>query len=149
MTVNLGIPLAKKLGLKPAIRAHFDSVSTTVRQELKSALVDVKLVKSLETELDFILGFATLQAELKKKVPIWKSHLSKTGQLWIAWPKKSWKKSSKKTSKKTSGVATDLTDQIVREIGLKASLVDVKVCAIDAQWSGLKFVYRKADRQDR
>jgi hypothetical protein len=129
-----GTPLAKKLGLRPSIRAHLDSVPKTVREELKSALAEVKLVKSLEPGLDFILGFGTLQSELKKKLPSWKSHLAKTGQLWIAWPKK------------TSGIASDLTDQIVREIGLKASLVDVKVCAIDTQWSGLKFVYRKGDR---
>jgi hypothetical protein len=134
MTAFSGTPLANKLGLKPAIRAHLDGVPKTVREELKSALVEVKLVKGLEPELDFILGFATLQTELKRKLSSWKSHLAKTGQLWVAWPKK------------TSGIASDLSDQVVREIGLKASLVDVKVCAIDTQWSGLKFVYRKADR---
>jgi hypothetical protein len=134
MTGYSGTPLAKKLGLKRAIRVHLDSAPRSVREELKSALAEVKLVKGLEPELDFILGFAISQFELKKSMPIWKSHLSMAGQLWIAWPKK------------TSDLATDLTDQIVREIGLKASLVDVKVCAIDTQWSGLKFVYRKRDR---
>jgi hypothetical protein len=134
MTAFSGTPLANKLGLKPAIRAHLDGVPKTVREELKSALVEVKLLKGLEPKLDFILGFATLQTELRRKLSSWKSHLAKTGQLWVAWPKK------------TSGIASDLSDQVVREIGLKASLVDVKVCAIDTQWSGLKFVYRKADR---
>ena len=59
----------------------------------------------------------------------------RNGMLWIAWPKKA------------SGIATDLSDNAVREIGLAAGLVDVKVCAINDVWSGLKFVYRREDRK--
>jgi hypothetical protein len=64
----------------------------------------------------------------------WKNCLSKTGCLWVSWPKT------------TSAIETDLSGDVVREIGLAAFLVDVKVCAIDEQWSGLKFVFRRVDR---
>jgi hypothetical protein len=69
-----------------------------------------------------------------KRVPALRSCLAQSGMLWISWPKGS------------SGVATDLNENVVREIGLGNGLVDVKVCAVDETWSGLKFVYRVKDR---
>jgi hypothetical protein len=128
------IPLATKLGIKPGIKAFFHSPPKSVLAELKPALADVELTRSLSPKLDFILGFVRSKSELTKDFPVWKKHLSKSGCLWIAWPKK------------TSGLETTLSDTIVRDVGLKASLVDIKVCAVDEQWSGLKFVYRKGDR---
>jgi hypothetical protein len=128
------IPLATKLGIKPGIKAFFHSPPKSVLAELKPALTDVEVTRSFSPELDFILGFVRSKSELTKDFPVWKQHLSKSGCLWIAWPKK------------TSGLETTLSDTIVRDIGLKASLVDIKVCAVDEQWSGLKFVYRKGDR---
>jgi hypothetical protein len=128
------IPLATKLGIKPGIKAFFHSPPKSVLAELKPTLTDVEVTRSLSPELDFILGFVRSKSELTKDFPVWKQHLSKSGCLWIAWPKK------------TSGLETTLSDTIVRDIGLKASLVDIKVCAVDEQWSGLKFVYRKGDR---
>ena len=133
-----GTPLAKKLGIKPGMRAFLRGAPADVVADLKPALADVRMAKVLVPELDFILGFARSKSELRKDFAIWKKHLSKSGGLWVAWPKK--------TSGKTSGLETDLTSDIVRDIGLKALLVDIKVCAIDEQWSGLKFVYRKSDR---
>jgi hypothetical protein len=129
------IPLAKKLGIKPGIKAFFHSLPESVLAELKPALTDVELTRSLSPELDFILSFVRSKSELTKDFPVWKKHLSKSGCLWIAWPKK------------TSGLETTLSDIVVRDIGLKASLVDIKVRAVDAQWSGLKFVYRKGGRK--
>ena len=129
-----GTPLAKKLGIKPGMKAFLHGPTKTVLAELKPALADAKLAATLEPELDFILGFVRSKSELARDFAIWKSHLAKSGCLWIAWPKK------------TSGLTTDLTDGVVREVGLNASLVDVKVCAVDEQWSGLKFVYRRRDR---
>ena len=84
--------------------------------------------------LDFALLFVRAQSELRKRFPQLRDRLESNGTLWVSWPKK------------TSGVETDLSENIVREIGLAAGLVDVKVCAVDDTWSGLKFVWRLRDR---
>ena len=84
--------------------------------------------------LDFGLLFVTRRAALVERFPGLRDRLESNGMLWVAWPKKS------------SGAATDLVENVVREIGLELGLVDVKVCAIDATWSGLKFVRRLSDR---
>jgi hypothetical protein len=83
---------------------------------------------------DFIHCFATARRTLAARFPLLERALAPAGMLWVSWPKG------------TSQVATDLTANIVREIGLAHGLVDVKVCAMDATWSGLKFVRRLKDR---
>ena len=87
-----------------------------------------------ERPLDFVFLFVKTQAELKKEFSRRAKQLKPAGMLWVAWPKKS------------SGVITDLTENEVRRIGLEIGLVDVKVCAVDEVWSGLKFVIRLKDR---
>jgi hypothetical protein len=129
-----GTPLAKKLGIKPGTKAFFQAAPKSVLAELKPALADVAVSKELAAELDFIHGFVASKAELKTSFPKWKRSLSKEGSLWVSWPKKA------------SGLATDLDENVIRDTGLASSLVDVKVCAVDDTWSGLKFVYRKSDR---
>ena len=129
-----GTPLAKKLGIKSGMKAFLSGAPGTIVAELEPALADVKMVRSLEPELDFIFAFARAESDLRKDFAGWKKHLAKSGCIWVSWPKK------------TSGLATDLTDTVVRAIGLKSALVDIKVCAVDEQWSALKFVYRKSDR---
>ena len=129
-----GTPLAKKLGIKPGSSVFFHNPPKSVLAELKPALMEVKVTKALRPGMDFIHDFAISKAALKKDFTKWKKHLSKNGCLWISWPKK------------TSGMETDLTGDIVREIGLRASLVDIKVCAVNERWSALKFVFRKEDR---
>ena len=84
--------------------------------------------------LDFALIFARSEAELRKAFPRLRDRLETNGMLWVAWPKKAAK------------VETDLTESVVREYGLGAGLVDVKICAVDETWSGLKFVRRLRDR---
>jgi hypothetical protein len=84
--------------------------------------------------LDFALLFVRAQSELRKTFPRLRDRLESNGALWVSWPKK------------TSGVETDLSENIIREFGLAAGLVDVKVCAVDETWSGLKFVRRLRDR---
>ena len=84
--------------------------------------------------LDFAMVFVRAQSELKKEFPGLRDRLVSNGVLWVAWPKQ------------TSGVETDLSENVVRSIGLEAGLVDVKVCAVDNTWSGLKFVRRLRDR---
>ena len=94
----------------------------------------VVLLDQPDDGLDFIQVFAKERRVLERQVSALKQHLAPTGMLWICWPKK------------TSSLKTDLTREVVRAIGLHAGLVDVKVCAIDADWSGLKFVFRLKDR---
>lgn len=84
--------------------------------------------------LDFAMLFVRATSELKKEFPRLRDRLESSGMLWVAWPKK------------TSGVETDLSEGVVRSFGLEAGLVDVKVCAVDHIWSGLKFVRRLKDR---
>jgi hypothetical protein len=84
--------------------------------------------------LDFAMLFVRRGSELKKWFPRLRDRLESNGALWVSWPKR------------TSGVETDLSDNVVRAIGLDAGLVDVKVCAVDETWSGLKFVRRLKDR---
>jgi hypothetical protein len=84
--------------------------------------------------LDFVLLFVKREAELRRNFSRYANRLQPAGMIWIAWPKKS------------SGVATDLTFTRVQALGLAAGLVDVKICAVDEVWSGLKFVFRLKDR---
>ena len=129
-----GTPLPKKLGIKENFRVALVEMPAEVRAELKDALASCKAASG---ELDFGMVFVKSAAELKKEFPRVAKNLAPAGMLWVSWPKK------------TSGVATDLDENRVREIGLQAGLVDVKVCAVDQVWSGLKFVVRLKDREKR
>ncbi len=92
------------------------------------------VVREPKKNVDFIQVFATRRKGLKDQVPRLKGRLKPDGMLWVSWPKRS------------SKLATDLNDGLVREVGLKNGLVDVKVCAVDESWSALKFVRRLKDR---
>ncbi len=105
-----------------------------VRAELKAALGGCAEVSAETSQLDFAMLFTKSKAGLTKDVKRISKQLASAGMLWVSWPKKS------------SGVATDLDENKVREIGLAAGLVDVKVCAVTEIWSGLKFVRRLKDR---
>ena len=133
-----GTPLAKKLGFKEGFRAGVVHPPKGFQKELGPLPNGVKItVGTLPKPLDLIVFFVESQRTLKTEFPRLARKLAKNGMLWIAWPKKA------------SGVASDLSDNAVRNIGLDAGLVDVKVCAVNDVWSGLKFVYRVADRQSR
>ncbi|HTD82633.1 MAG TPA: DUF3052 domain-containing protein [Gemmatimonadaceae bacterium] len=127
-----GTPLVRKLGIKPNSRIAFVAAPRNLRELLgplpKSAVV------AKDGSLDFAILFVKSRAELAKDFAGLRDRLEPAGMLWVAWPKR------------TSGVPTDLVEGIVREFGLEAGLVDVKVCAIDDTWSGLKFVRRLKDR---
>lgn len=104
-----------------------------VRVELREAVAECDLVKQGDS-LDFVMIFTKSRVELATEFPRMAHSLAPAGMLWVSWPKKS------------SGVATDVTENVVREIGLDAGLVDIKVCAVTDVWSGLKFVRRVKDR---
>ncbi len=129
-----GTPLPKKLGIKPRFRVALDEVPPEVKAELKAALADCELVSGLKKPIDFLMVFTKSKQDLSDDFAHLSKQLTPAGMFWVAWPKK------------TSGVATDLNENIVREIGLAAGLVDVKVCAVTEVWSGLKFVRRVKDR---
>jgi hypothetical protein len=94
----------------------------------------VRVRRTARGPLDVVVAFFSRRGALERRLPALRSGLDPAGGLWIAWPKRA------------SGVATDLTEDVVRELGLAAGLVDNKVCAIDAVWSGLRLVYRLRDR---
>jgi hypothetical protein len=129
-----GTPLPKKLGIKPKFKAAFFELPTGVSKELKKALADCEMAKDGQAALDFAMIFVRSQAEMKEQFPLYARRLAPAGMLWVSWPKKA------------SGIATDLNENDVRRIGLLAGLVDVKVCAVNEVWSGLKFVIRVRDR---
>jgi len=129
-----GTPLVKKLGIKPEFQIAFVNAPENFVKELELPVdVTVKPI-SRSKDLDFILVFVKSRAALMTAFAQHSGKIKANGMLWISWPKKA------------SGVQTDLNDMIVRDTGLAAGLVDVKVCAVDEVWSGLKFVYRLKDR---
>jgi len=129
-----GTPLPKKLGIKEGFDVYFVNAPKDVQSELKAALANCKVVCGGDAPLDFAMLFTKSKAELTKEFKRVSGPLAPAGMLWVSWPKKS------------SGVATDLDENVVRDIGLAAGLVDVKVCAVTDVWSGLKFVRRLKDR---
>ncbi|MBI4220841.1 MAG: DUF3052 domain-containing protein [Chloroflexi bacterium] len=143
-----GTPLAKKLGIKPGNRVglvgapeSFESTTLHAPAEAKVLRLDASSPpmrgRGLERgakleagEFDVVVYFTTRQSELRARFEEMARAISPNGGLWIAWPKRA------------SGVPTDLTENLLREVGLPFGLVDNKVCAIDATWSGLRFVWR-------
>jgi hypothetical protein len=130
-----GTPLPQKLGLKTGLRVALVDLPSEIGAELKEAIAACEKVS--DGILDFALVCVKTKAELKKQFAGLKKRLAPAGMLWVSWPKKS------------SGVASDLDENVVREVGLKAGLVDVKVCAVSEVWSGLKFVIRLKDRKNK
>lgn len=127
-------PLLKKLGIKPGMNVLVVNEPESYWSWL-APLPEIHVsAKPKKSSLDFIHVFVTTQKDFEKAFLKQKSLLNKNGMLWISWPKKS------------SGVSTDLDEDKIREFGLANGLVDVKVCAVDDTWSGLKFVYRTKDR---
>lgn len=129
-----GTPLVKKLGIKEGFRVAFVGAPDDFDQDLGPLPENVSEIAPPQKSMDFVLLFTKSAAALRRDFPKYAKTLQPNGMLWIAWPKKA------------SGVKTDLSDNSVRQIGLDAGLVDIKVCAVTEIWSGLKFVYRVEDR---
>lgn len=124
--------LGDKLGLKAEMKVYFHGLPLEVEKELADKIKNAAFVsKSLQGSFDFIHFFTKEAKELSEAFPKLTHHLAEKGMIWISWPKK------------TSKVLTDLDENIIREMGLKLGIVDVKVCAVSAIWSGLKFYRRK------
>ncbi len=123
-------PLHKKLGLKDGMNVKFiNPPKDYVAQFSKEAQTT-----SSDAPFDFIQLFTNSLEEYKSELPFLKKQLKKDGIFWISW------------YKKASGKKTELTEDIIRNFALESGLVDVKVCSVDENWSGLKLVYRLKDR---
>lgn len=129
-------PLIEKLGIKEGFRVGLINAPKGFQQGIGALPPDVRVfVTNLSKPLDLILFFVERELALRATFPLLAEKLTANGMLWIAWPKKS------------SRVPTDLTFGTVQRIGLDAGLADVKICAVNEIWSGLKFVYRLRDRK--
>ena len=130
-----GTPLTKKLGIKEGHTVALLGAPSGFERTLEELPDGVRFVHAVTRKgtVDVVLLFAKSRAYLQKSVKKAADALTPAGGLWIAWPKKA------------SGVATDLSENIVRDAGLRQGLVDYKVCAIDDTWSGLKFARRRVD----
>jgi len=133
-----GTPLLQKLGIKDGHRVAILHAPMPLPGEMRAMPASVTVRRDLRSgNLDVIVLFVTDQSSLRTQFAAAATRLDPDGGVWVAWPKKA------------SGVATDVTEDRVREVALAAGLVDNKVCAIDEVWSGLRCVYRRADRPRR
>ncbi len=129
-----GTPLAKKLGIASGARVHGVDAPREFRALLEPLPADVRWSGRLAAPLDIVIAFFTRGGDVMRQWPRLTAAAGPQGTIWMAWPKRS------------SGVPTDLTEQTFRDLLLPSGWVDVKVCAIDDTWSGLKFVLRRDRR---
>jgi hypothetical protein len=129
-----GTPLVRKLGLEPGMRAHFAGAPEGFGALLGELPAGVRVLARPADGLDLVVLFVRRRRVLERRLSSLQPRMASAGMLWLAWPKRA------------SGVATDVTEDVVREVALPRGLVDVKVCAIDPTWSGLKLVTRRALR---
>ena len=127
-------PLVQKLGIKPGFCIFVDGLSTAYRDVVGELPDDVKIARTAKAPLDMVHVFATEAKGFAVKLRSYRKAIAPDGMIWASWPKKA------------SGVVTDVTETLVRETALANGLVDIKVCAVDDVWSGLKLVIPAKDR---
>jgi hypothetical protein len=130
-------PLVQKLGIKPGFCILAAGAPAAYGDIVGELPAGVTIVSRVKTRLDMVHVFASEAAGLASKLRGYRNAIAPDGMIWVSWPKKS------------SGVVTDLTDVVVRDTALPLGLVDIKVCAIDDTWSGLKFVIPRDQRIKR
>ena len=130
-----GTPLVTKLGIKEGFRYALMNAPAGFARELEPLPANTTSVTRMTKDLDVVLYFCKSEKRLQKDFSVLARCIKPNGMIWIAWPKKS------------SKVETDLAFENVQRIGLATGLVDVKICAINDVWSGLKFVVRLKDRE--
>lgn len=126
-----GTPLVRKLGLKPGMRVWFDAMPETVRSEIAGEVEALEMVSDPDQGFTAAHLFTTERAVLERELIRLMAVMERDGFIWVSWPKKAAK------------MDTDITEDVIRSVALPMGLVDVKVCAVDAIWSGLKLVIRK------
>jgi hypothetical protein len=127
-------PLVQKLGIKAGAAAYVKSSPVPYRRLLGTLPTGVKLKRQLIGPLDFVHVFTRSRKELASLLVRARAAIQPNGMIWVSWPKK------------TAKVPTDVTEDVIREVALPLNLVDIKVCAVDEIWSGLKLVIRKSER---
>jgi Protein of unknown function (DUF3052) len=130
-------PLVKKLGIKAGFNVVLIDPPENYFELLEELPAGAKVTKDEKSKVDFIHFFVKKGKELEKQLPILMKKITPDGMIWVSWYKKS------------SGIATDVTEDHIRNTALALGLVDIKVCAIDDTWSGLKLVIRKELRTNR
>ncbi|MET0692783.1 MAG: DUF3052 domain-containing protein [Propionibacteriaceae bacterium] len=131
-----GTPLVQKLGIKTGMRVAVLSAPTGFLDTLVPLPEELSLVTRLVGHRDLVLVFVVHRTELVRRLAALTSAIAPDGMIWVAWPKKA-------SAKKEPYLGSDMTEDVVREVALPTGLVDVKVCAVDEIWSGLKLVIRR------
>ncbi|HVG54993.1 MAG TPA: DUF3052 family protein [Vicinamibacterales bacterium] len=130
-----GKGLGQKLGIKSWSRVKTRNAPAHYLQLLGELPADAQVSARIRKPVDFVHLFAIARAQLVTELKRALADIEQDGAVWVSWPKKS------------SGVRTDLTEDVIREVALPMGLVDIKVCAVDETWSGLKLVIRKVNRR--
>jgi hypothetical protein len=132
-----GTPLPQKLGIKPGLMVVTINAPANYRRLLGQIPDSVTFSERLKSGSSFVHLFTSRRSEMQKKMSILRDKISDNGAVWVSWPKKS------------SGISTDVTEDVIREIALPLGFVDIKVCAVDETWSGLKLMIRRENRKSR
>ena len=135
MTGYSGTPLPKKLGIKPGLSVVTINAPTNYRRLLGAIPEGVTFSDRLKQDSSFVHVFIKKRGELKKRLAVLREKIANTGTVWVSWAKKS------------ADVPTGVTEDVVRAFALPLGFVDVKVCAIDETWSGLKLMVRRENRK--
>jgi hypothetical protein len=130
-----GTPLAKKLGIKSGAIVHAENAPANYAALLDPLPENVTISAAANKEVDLVHVFTTTRSELGRLLAKSLGKIKQNGVIWVSWPKKS------------SGIPSEITEDTVRELALPLGLVDIKVCAVDDVWSGLKLVIRKENRK--
>ena len=132
-----GTPLPQKLGIKPGLMVVTINPPANYRRLLGQIPDSITFSERLKSGSSFVHLFTSRRSEMQKKMSILRDKISDNGAIWVSWPKKS------------SGISTDVTEDVIREIALPLGFVDIKVCAVDETWSGLKLMIRRENRKSR
>ncbi len=132
-----GTPLPQKLGIKPGLTVVAINPPANYRRLLGQIPDSVTFSERLKSGSSFVHLFTSRRSEMQKKMSILRDKISDNGAIWVSWPKKS------------SGISTDVTEDVIREIALPLGFVDIKVCAVDETWSGLKLMIRRENRKSK
>jgi hypothetical protein len=130
-----GTPLAQKLGIKPAMTVVVINEPANYRKLLGRGAEGVEFSDRMRSGSSFVHFFTMPRNELEKELPMLREKVADTGTVWVSWPKKS------------AGLPSDVTEDVIRAVALPLGFVDIKVCAVDETWSGLKLMVRRADRK--
>jgi Protein of unknown function (DUF3052) len=130
-----GTPLLQKLGIKPGATLLLINEPKNYRKLLGKLPVGTRFIERPADSVNFAHLFTVRRDELERKLKLLRVKLSDTGTVWVSWPKKS------------AGLATDVTEETIREVALPLGLVDTKVCSVDEIWSGLKLMLRRKNRR--